>query len=310
MFRITLIFFLLLFFSLITFSQKIISAEEAVTLAIKNSRNISAAGLAVTKQRQLLKGSFNLPNPDFFVESPTGNFYTASITQSIEFPTVYSKQNQLQKQKIGLAEKEKIISEAEIRYQVRQLYLLLQYTDTLQKQLLVQDTVYENISISAVRQFDAGQINYLQKTFTETQYGEIHNQYLQALLRSSNLKNQLHYLTGMQELILVTPLNTDLLPDAKNNYDSSLIITNPSVQLYKQTELVNQKNIELQKNKALPGLAFGYFNQGERSTPVVNRFRFGLTIPLWFGQYKANISAAKTELEISKLKSGGLRQQL
>ena len=310
MFRITLIFFLLLFFSLITFSQKIISAEEAVSLAIKNSKNISAAGLAVTQQRQLLKGSFNLPNPDFFVESPTGNFYTASITQSIEFPTVYGKQNQLQKQKIGLAEKEKIISEAEIRYRVRQLYLLLQYTDTLQKQLFVQDTVYENISISAVRQFDAGQINYLQKTFTETQYGEIHNQYLQALLRSSNLKNQLQYLTGLQELILVTALNTDLSPDAKNNFDSSLIITNPSVQLYKQTELVNQKNIELQKNKALPGLAFGYFNQGERSTPVANRFRFGLTIPLWFGQYKANISAAKTELEISKLKSGGLQQQL
>ena len=309
MFARILIIFICLFPTVAVHSQKIISAEEAVSVAVKNSKNISAAGLAVIQQRQLLKGSFNLPNPEIFAESPTGNFYTASITQSIEFPSVYGKQYQLQKQRIGLAEKEKILTEAEVKYQVTQLYLLLQYTDTLQKQLYIQDTLYERISNFAGRQFDAGQINYLQKLFTETQYGEIHNQYLQALLNTNNLHSQLQYLAGLNEPFKAAPLNTDQQYYSFAN-DSTHLTLNPSIQVYRQTEHISEKNIQLQKNKALPGLAFGYFNQGERSTPTANRFRFGITVPIWFWQYKGNISAAKTELEVNRQRTNGLQQQL
>ena len=306
--RCTIIFISLLI-TVVSYSQKIVSATEVGAMAVKNSKNISAADLIIKQQQQLLKGAINLPNPEVFIESPTGNFYTASITQSIEFPTVYGKQYQLQKQRIGLAEKEKLLTAAEIKYQAMQLYLLLQYTDTLQKQLYVQDTVYQKISTAAGRQFDAGQIDYLQKIFTETQYGEIHNQYLQAQLNAGNLQKQLQYITGMQQPLQVAPLSNQLLEPALVN-DSNGLVSNPAIQLYKQTELISQKNIELQKNKSLPGLAVGYFNQGERSTAIGNRFRFGITVPLWFWQYKSNINAAKTELEVNKQKTKGLQQQL
>ncbi len=306
--RCTIIFISLLI-TVVSYSQKIVSATEVGAMAVKNSKNISAADLIIKQQQQLLKGAINLPNPEVFIESPTGNFYTASITQSIEFPTVYGKQYQLQKQRIGLAEKEKLLTAAEIKYQAMQLYLLLQYTDTLQKQLYVQDTVYQKISTAASRQFDAGQIDYLQKIFTETQYGEIHNQYLQAQLNAGNLQKQLQYITGMQQPLQVAPLSNQLLEPALVN-DSNGLVSNPAIQLYKQTELISQKNIELQKNKSLPGLAVGYFNQGERSTAIGNRFRFGITVPLWFWQYKSNINAAKTELEVNKQKTNGLQQQL
>ena len=118
-----------------TYSQKLISATDAVSLAIKNSKNLSAAGLSVKQQQQLLNSAINLPNPELFLEAPTGNFYTPSITQSIEFPTVYGKQYQLQKQQVVFAEKEKSLTEAEVKLQVNQLYLLLQYAEALQNQL-------------------------------------------------------------------------------------------------------------------------------------------------------------------------------
>ena len=301
--------FISLFLSIASFCQKQISEADAVIMALKNSRNISASDLVIKQQKQLLKSSYNLPNPEVFIESPTGNFYTGSVTQSIEFPTVYGKQYQLQKQRIGLAEKEKAITETEIKYQIKQLYLLLQFADTFHKQLYIQDTVYERIAVSAGRQFDAGQIDYLQKVFTETQYGEIHNQYLQAQINVGNLQSQLQFLTGLQEPFRATPL-TNQLTVVSLLQDSAALASNPSIQFYKQTQNISQQNIALQKNKALPGLAFGYFNQGERSTPVGNRFRFGVTVPLWFWQYKGNINAAKTELEIAKQKTNGLQQQL
>ena len=292
------------------YSQKITSEADAVSMALKNSRNISAAGLSVLQQRQLLKSSFNLPNPEVFIESPTGQFYTGSITQSTEFPTVYSKQYQLQKQRIVLAEKEKGLTENEVKFQVKQLYLLLQYASAQQQQLYVQDTLYERIAKVAGRQFDAGQIDYLQKIFTESQYGEIHNEYLQAQLSINNLQSQLQYLTGLQETFMAAPLNTNPVIDFAVTNDSAAFIANPSVQIFNQAGLIAQKNIALQKAKALPGLAFGYFNQGERNTPIGNRFRVGFTVPLWFGQYKSNINAAKTEWEINKQKRLGFQQQL
>lgn len=292
------------------YSQNIVSEADAVSMAIKNSRNISAAGLAILQQKQLLKSSFNLPNPEVFFESPTGKFYTGSITQSIEFPSVYSKQYQLQKQRIVLAEKEKGVTENEVKFQVKQLYLLLQYASALQVQLYVQDTVYERISRAAVRQFDAGQIDYLQKTFAESQYGEIHNQYLQSQLTINNLQSQLQYLTGLPDLFIAEPLNQNPLSDFVITSDSTAFLANPSIQIFNQAGIIAQRSIALQKAKALPGLALGYFNQGERNTPIGNRFRVGFTVPLWFGQYKGNINAAKTEWEINKQKINGLQQQL
>ena len=292
------------------YSQKTISEADAVSMAVKNSRNITAAGLGVLQQKQLLKSSFNLPNPDVFIESPTGKFYTGSITQSIEFPTVYSKQYQLQKQRIVLAEKEKGFSENEVKLQVKQLYLLLQYASALQQQLYMQDTVYERISKAAGRQFNAGQIDYLQKTFAESQYGEIHNQFLQAQLTINNLQSQLQYLTGLPDTFIAEPLNKNPLSDFAVTNDSTAFVANPSLQIFNQAGVIAQKSVALQKAKALPGLAFGYFNQGERNTSIGNRFRIGFTVPLWFGQYKGNINAAKTEWEINKQKINGLQQQL
>ncbi len=290
-----------------SFSQNI-SENELITMALKNSHNLSASSLYIKQQKQLLGASFNLPNPEVFIESPTGNFYTGSITQSIEFPSVYSKQYQLQKQKIIFSEKEKAVGENEIKFQVKQLYLSLQYTMALQQQLYLQDTIYERIGNAAARQFDAGQIDYLQKIFAENSYADVHNQYLQAQLTGLNIEKQLQFIAGYLNKIVVNPITSSSI-----NYiilaDSNSLLTSPSLALINQSILIAQKNISLQNAKALPGLAFGYFNQGERNTPVQNRFRFGITLPLWFNQYKSNISAAKTEYEIIKQKAAGLQQQ-
>ena len=290
-----------------SFSQNI-AENDLITMALKNSRNLSAFTLNIKQQKQLLGASFNLPNPEVFVESPTGNFYTGSITQSIEFPSVYNKQYQLQKQKIIFSEKEKAVRENEIKFQVKQLYLSLQYTMALQQQLYLQDTIYERISNAAARQFDAGQINYLQKLFAENSFADVHNQYLQAQLTGVNIEKQLQLISGYYNKIIAVPITNTGIPNIANIDSTGLIIT-PSLALINQSVNIAQKNISLQNAKALPGLAFGYFNQGERNTPIQNRFRFGVTLPLWFNQYKSNISAAKTEYEITKQKAAGLQQQ-
>ena len=308
MFKYFAIFFLVLFVSITGFSQTV-SETDLITMALKNSRNLSASTLSIQQQNQLLGASYNIPNPEVFVESPTGNFYTTSITQSFEFPSVYGKQYRLQKQRIAFSEIEKSVGENDIKYQVKQLYISLQYAVALQQQLYLQDTIYKRLSSAAARQFDAGQVDYLQKLFAENSYADVHNQYLQAQLSGLNIEKQLQFIAAYPNQITVAPLtNTGI--NYLTESDSSSYKRSPLIALQNQSILIAEKNIALQKAKALPGLAFGYFNQGERNTPFQNRFRFGITLPLWFNQYKANISAAKTVFEIEKQRLGGLQQQI
>ena len=292
-------------------AQQLLTESEAINRALENNKNIQAASLQVKQQQQLLKSAYNLPNPELFWESPTGNFYTGSITQSFEFPTVYSNQYRLQKQQVGVAQKEKQLTSAEMKYRVKLLYLEAQYFDSLVKQFYIQDTLYEKIKLAAIRQFNAGQIDYLQQIFAETQYGEIHNQYLQALTKATALKAQLQWITGVKDAIAVEPLVINSSPSQFALIpDSTALLSNPTIQLLQQQQAVAKQNITLQKSKSLPGLAFGYFNQGERDTRWFNRFRLGITIPLWFEQYKGRINAAKTEQQVIQSKQEGLQQEL
>ncbi|HLF47011.1 MAG TPA: TolC family protein, partial [Chitinophagaceae bacterium] len=127
----------------------------------------------------------------------------------------------------------------------------------------------------------------------------------------SSLAEQLKYLTDTKEAIAVTALQLLSVPEGLlTTEDTSLVNQNPTISLLQQEVEVNRKNLTLQKNKALPGLAFGYFNQGERNTPTSLRFRFGLTVPLWFWQYKSNIQAAKTGISMAEEKTLGFKQQL
>ena len=294
-----------------SFSQTIMKVEDAIAKAIATNRDVAAAGHSVTQQKQLVKSAINLPNPEFFWESPTGSFYTGSITQSFEFPTVYGKQVQLQKQQVVIAEKDKFRTEKEVSYRIHLLYLAIQYTDALQKELKIQDSVFNQLQIAAQRQFDAGQIDYLQKTFTESEYGNLHNQFLQTSATLKSMTEQLQFLTDTKEAIRVTPLQLSSIPEGLlTTTDTSVLNDNPTISILQQEIEANRKNLELQKNKALPGLAFGYFNQGERNTPTSLRFRFGVTVPLWFWQYKSNIQAARTGVSIAQEKTRGFKQQL
>jgi outer membrane protein TolC len=311
MFRNSLVGVLISLFVLPATAQQILTESDAVKRALASNKNIQTASLQVKKQEQLSKSGIGLPNPEFFWESPTGNFYTGSITQSSEFPTVYSNQRSLQKLQIGVAQNEKQLTEAELRYRVKVLYLEAQFIDLLAKQLYIQDTLYERVKLAAVRQFDAGQIDYLQQTFAEAQYGEIHNQYLQSITRARAIKAQLQWLTGMKDSIAVEPLTINASQSPSYFIpDSAALLANPAMKLLQQQQLVARQDIALQKSKALPGLAFGYFNQGERETKWNYRFRFGISIPLWFSQYKSKINAAETEQQVIQSKQESLQQEL
>ena len=304
---------LLLFFCIQTAKgQTLLTEEEAINRALNKSPLLNASTLQV-KQRIQLKGtSFNLANPAVTLESPSGEFMTIGVLQSFEFPSVYVKQGQLAKQQTVLAEKGKIITEAEVKQTVKTAYLNLQFANQVLHQLKKQDSIYFSIADAASRQFTAGQIDFVAKTFASTQYGEVHNQYMQAQIDAQIALAQLQLYTGITDSITTASFSKGstsfLIADLTT--DSATLVRTPFIQYYTQTQSVAKKSLQLEKNKALPGFSFGYMNQGLKNTEIPLRLRAGINIPIWFWQYSASIKAAKTNLQITQQNTLAQQQSL
>ncbi len=291
-------------------AQKTISETEIVDLVVANSPAIRAADLSIRQSGQLLKGAYSIPNLDVFTDSPSGEFYTVGINQSFQLPVVYKRQYQLQKGQIGLVQTEKRITENDIRFRVRNLYLALQYAEALRQQYQFQDSLYNQLQLIAGRQFAAGQIDYLAKTFAESQAGEVRNQLNQARADGQTLVRQLQRLAGRPDSIQVATLARTQPTFAPTLIDSTAVGQNPSLAFLRQTEAISEGQIGLERAQSLPGIMVGYYNQSSRETPTQLRFRFGLTLPVWFGQYRSRIGAAQTGLQLARQRTMAQLQTL
>lgn len=293
-------------------AQRQLSEADALVSALKNSASLKASSLEIIQKRQLQMTAYNLDNPEVLMQSPTGEFQTVGVMQSIRFPTVYLKQNQLYKQQTELSQVSEKITIKEITYRLKSLYLDHQYKMVVLEAYTKMDSIFAQIKQSTEREFAAGTIDYLEKALSDSKYGEIHNKLAQAKLDVQLAQFQLQTFTGITEEIRTDPLSKATSVDETPlvHTDSTLIQTNPVIEYWKQQQVIAQKTFELERNKALPGLTFGYLNQAGKNTPSALRFQFGLTIPIWFWQYRGNIQAAKSAIEISEQTTANQQQLL
>jgi cobalt-zinc-cadmium efflux system outer membrane protein len=298
---------------LVCLAQKQLTEDEAVALALKNNGLVSASLLAVTQSKQLQKTAYNFSSPQIMMESPSGLFQTVGVLQSFDFPTVYIKQSQVLKQQTVLSQVGQKITTNDIKYQVKSIYLTIQYIDRIYNHYKVQDSLYLQIKLSAQRQYDAGQIDYLEKTYTDAQYGEIHNQFIQVQTDLQVAQSQLQLYVALKEDISTSSLQKSISVQNISiiKQDTAAIINNPSLLYFKQQQIISKKSLELQRNKFLPGFTIGYLNQGsDKNTSSFLRIRAGINIPLWFWQYTGGIQAAKTGLLIADQKAIAQKQSL
>jgi cobalt-zinc-cadmium efflux system outer membrane protein len=287
------------YISLFSSAQKNVSEEEVIALALKNSAQLKASSLQVKQSQQLQKSGANLRNPDVTIESPTGEFMTWGVLQNIEFPSVYARQTQLLSAKTVLAERGKVLTENDIRKLAREIYLQWQYENARIYLLQIQDSFYNELQKTSARNFEAGQIDKLQQLFAEAQFAAVHNQFIAAQNQLAAAQNKFRLLTGLSDSIQPAGLEKQIVNETWLQISDSTS-NHPLLSFYEQLQNVERKNLQVERNKVLPGFSFGYLNQGLKTTPAINRLRGGISVPLWFWQYAGNIQAAKTGWLISQ----------
>jgi outer membrane protein, heavy metal efflux system len=301
---------LLIFNLLATFSwgQKITTSEEVVAAALQNNPTIRAAAFETQAKKYAEKSTRNLPNPEVNFESPTGEFYTVGVSQSFEFPTIYKKQRNLAKAQTSLAQIGQKVSENDLRYNVRLLYLETQMADYQLKRDTERDSLYQKIRSTAERQFKAGEIDFLQKTLVENEASNLKQSLNAATINLKMLREQLALLAGFADFGTLETLAVDT--SYTEVFFSEEDFKNPSVAFENQVYEVSLQQIGVAKSRGLPNFSLGYMNQGARNSQFDYRFRASVGVPLWVGQYRAGVKVAESENQAAAERASAKRQNV
>ncbi|OZI08866.1 CusA/CzcA family heavy metal efflux RND transporter [Siphonobacter sp. BAB-5385] len=279
-----------------------LTLDQALNLTRQHNPQTRLADLRIEREQVLLPATLNIEPPRIYTQAPSGENYRLGFFQTIQFPTVYSNQRRAQKQLVKVNQAEKNVTFNELSYQVRSVFNDILYYERVIQNFEKQDSLLSNfVRVTDVR-LNVGQISRIERLNAESQYREnqIYLKQSRARLRGSRI--QLWILTG-----LAPDSTRKVRGDFKRlNYASTIsasdtsFSSNPRVAYFEENRRYNEKLLQVEKSRQLPGISLGYMNQGSRETPAVYRWEFGLTVPLWQWQYRSRQAGARKDIEIAQ----------
>ena len=279
--------------------QQPIGLSAAIARMDTTHPELKISTMQIEKQRSLLPSAVNLPNPQLMVQSPNGTQMRPSILWTTEFPGVYVMQNKVQGQQINITETERKMKLNDLTYELSAWYFEIQYLQNLIGILQKQDSAYARlVEINILR---SDQITALEKVQSETQYYYHHSQLLQTQSRRTNAILLFNRMIGAPNDSAFVPQQgfSPILLAPSMQLDTLNLYENPSVLYYEQQVALAETQAKLERNRAMPGLMAGYFNQGPDNTATYYRLNFGITVPVFFWQYSSRIKASKQQVGIA-----------
>lgn len=294
-------------------SNEIHSLEQAIAIGLANNGNVKVAKTNIELQEQGKKAAFDPGKTNLGIQYGQYNSYeqdfAVSLNQNFDFPTVYANQNKLAKEKTQGSQLQLQVTENKLRQEIRKSWYQLTYLKEKEKLLSYQDSIYTKFLHSATIRYETKASNYLEKASAETKVMEIQNSIKIIQSDISIQEKQLQILLNDSINVVFNPGRLEERAIADIN-DSIQLINNPLLKYTKQQITIAQAEKSVENAKLLPGFSIGYFNQSLIGVPTSSgelatssdRFsgiQAGISIPLFYGSYKANINSAKLKEQMA-----------
>lgn len=269
---------------------QLITEEKAVEMASLNYPSIQIAEIRIKQQKAREKTAFNPEQPEFIIETPTDFGLGIEAEQKFDFPAVYSNRSKWLKSLTGVAEEEARLSKNEIIKEVRLAYLEAQAAKAEHDYYISQDSLWKEIAEKSRRLFDGGELNKAELLFAERQASMIKFRASMAGTDAINRMQILNSYTGGSDT-QVEKLDPLVYTEQNNGefYFSEYMA---------EKIRAAQNEMDVWKSERLPDLIIGYVKETEIDSDYPHRFKGGITVPIWQGQYKGEILASKAEIEM------------
>jgi cobalt-zinc-cadmium resistance protein CzcA len=306
-------------------AQQPITATEAVELALKNNLHIQAAKLGEQYYQSLKKSNLDIDKTNVGIEygqlNSVANDNRFTISQGIQFPTVYKHQRSINNTNIVLSKISTLQQEYELKAQVRQTFYAILVLQQKKQLLLEADSIYKAFLEKAALRFKAGDIDALEKSTTENQRIQIANQ-LRILETDEEVKlHQLSTLLNTREKVM--PAGAEPVYHLTEMPDSGYLARTPAMAMRQQLLERSVQENKLEKSRLLPTLNLGYnntsiigyqrvgndekyFGGGDRFSSV----SAGVGIPLFSSGQRARIRASNIFIQQQQRELEATQQQL
>lgn len=294
----------------------VITLDEAVNLALNRNSSIKTARYEIEASRQFKKTATDIGKTNILGTFGQYNSYSKgdnnfTVSQSIPFPTVFGASASLGNAQIRGSELKLSATQNDLTYQVKSAFYQLAYLKTLNQWLEKLDSIYSTFARAADIRFRTGETNLIEKTTAETQSRQVKT------LRLQNDADIRIYQTRLQTLLNGNePIDIkldSLSPREITVPDTSSLVLNPMLSWFRQQIVIAERVKSVNKNKLLPDIIVGYFNQTLITTPLsanstekatardrFQGFQFGISIPLWLPPQIAKVKTAEAQRQAAQ----------
>ena len=286
-----------------------ITLDQALVRAVQNNPGIEALRLNEQYSQSLIQTSFDLEktNADFEYGKINGlhNDNRFSVSQSLDFPTVYSKSKKVQKTNYEISKNQTKLREVELKAEVKDVYYKLLLLESKSEVLLGADSIYGRYFEKAEQRFKHGEADILEKTTGENQRLQIAAQLRALHVEEQALLKRLRLLINTDEH--VAPASVPIIYTPTLSADTSGLMNTPSMRLQQNEVLLAEQQIKVERDKLLPSINLGYNNmsiQGWQTGPSGTEQYFdrnkrfssievGVGIPVFSMAQRARVQASK-----------------
>ncbi|MES2268638.1 MAG: CusA/CzcA family heavy metal efflux RND transporter [Bacteroidota bacterium] len=288
-------------------AQTAITLKAAIDTAVKNNLSLKSERLNADYLKKNTGTGVTIPKTN--ISGEYGNINSAyndnrlSVVQSVNFPTVYTRQKELLKAEYKAGELNVHVRQRELERSVTESFYQILYLVKKQQLLLSADSTYALFVKNANLRFEKGESNILEKTTAETQRAQIARQTEMINADLAMAKDRFRVLLNtpgdyqpeVSAFKLPVPLVTD-----------TTFSEHPQALYLGQQQRVTKAQTDAERAKLLPDLSLGYYNQSFNGSQTVNginhtydgsnRFssvQVGVSVPLFGGAQKNRVSASR-----------------
>lgn len=321
----TLISGTLLCIGLMTHAQtKKLNLQQCLDMAMQQNYDVLMAQKSVERAKVMQGSAWDLDKTEVALSqdpSSGGNTDNAfTVSQSIDFPTVYIAQRRQLKAETQMENSRMNVTKLDVSSEVRSAYYQLVYEMERLHILTRQDSILSHYKFMAQEKYKAGETRQLDLMAAERMHRENKLEMTNVMSEIENAQLRLSGLLNSD--VPVTPSDQELKPldfvQTGFNYPQS-----SAGQLAQDRIKVADKAVSVAKSGYAPSLSLALRSQMVISSwnPYhVDRSRFkegnffgfevGVGVPLFYGATKAKVKAAKKDREIAELEMKQEQQTL
>lgn len=282
----------------------LLDLTEMVHIAIENNKEISAFNLKVAESEVLKKTAFSPEKTNISYSSDQNNIAVngyplgvIGVEQNFNFPSLYFREGEVKAIDLSIAETKLAIQQ---NYLVKELSIAYYRHQMLLSQTNIYntlDSIFSDLLLHTEKKYQLRDISKLELLNIKAKANQL-----------SLALGGLRYDIDNSYALLGTLMNYDADFKLKDSTEIMplLGIANDTLPVFQLMDLYSQRaesQVTLEKSKALPDIYLNYFvgSNSHENAKNYHGFGVGLAVPLFYGNYKANVKAAKLSNEAQNL---------